>query len=190
MAKDKLEHLTGLVEEMVQDNTSLFDVLNRVRAEQEQTRASLLQEISLMRDAFDGAASFRVLREMCRELNPTLAAMQSLIDQGDFSDPEIIRGHVTSLVISMNAILQRMGAEKISVNLGVDAFDPNLHLCVRLLSPAESPFPLAPARTVVRVIEDGYTAAGKVIIPAKVDVQTGAQPAISFDQGGFDGTLS
>jgi len=179
LEKDELAHLSGLVEEMVQDNTSLFDVLNRLRVEQEQTRTSIVHELDLLRDEFAGAASFRVLREMCRELGPILAAMQGLIDQGDFSDTEVIQGHVSSLVITLNTLMQRMGAEKIAIDPGADLFDSSRHQCVRVITPAESPFPLAPARTVVRIVEDGFAAGGKVITPAKVEVQAGSQPADS-----------
>jgi molecular chaperone GrpE (heat shock protein) len=102
--------------------------------------------------------------------------MQRLLDEGDFSDPTIIQGHVSSLVTTLNLVMQRMGAEKMIIDPGVELFDPHHHLCVRLISPAESPFPQAPARTVVRIVEDGYTAGGKVITPAKVEVQNGGQP--------------
>jgi molecular chaperone GrpE (heat shock protein) len=66
-----------------------------------------------------------------------------------------------------------MGAEKISVSPGEEVFDPAIHLCVRLLAPEESPFPGALPRTVVRVVEDGYTLGGRVLSPAKVEVQSG-----------------
>jgi molecular chaperone GrpE len=173
LEEERIERLTGLLEEMVQDNTSLFDVLNRIKSEQEQARAIILQELNQLRAEFAGATSFRALRELCRELVPNITTLRTMLDHNDLSEPAVIRGHLESLMITLESVMERMGAQKIPVDPGVDPFDPARHLCVNLVQPASSPFPDAPARTVVRLLENGYAVGDKVITPAIVEVQAG-----------------
>jgi molecular chaperone GrpE (heat shock protein) len=127
-----------------------------------------------LREEFLGSLSYRALKDLCGELIPPLAAMEGILEQGDFTDAAAMRGHVASLIITLQSVLTRMGAEKISVAPGEAVFDPKYHRCVRLLAPSSSPFPSAPPRTVVRVVEDGYTLGGKILSPAHVEVQAEA----------------
>lgn len=173
LSQAPLENISKLLEEIAEDNTAVVGSINRVLESQESLQSNLVREIDLLRDEFAGALSYRVLKDLCRELIPPLTAMEMMLAQADFADAGTIRGHVDSLVITLRSVLSRMGAEKISISLGNEMLDPGRHQCVRLLAPEESPFPSAPPRTIVRVVEDGYTLSGKVLIPAKVEVQAG-----------------
>jgi molecular chaperone GrpE (heat shock protein) len=44
---------------------------------------------------------------------------------------------------------------------------------VGIVAPADSPFPLVPARTVVRVVQDGYLLHDRPLTPAMVEIQAG-----------------
>lgn len=167
----RLESMATILNEIAEDNTALVGSLNRVVATQETLRSDLVREMGLLRDDFAGALAFRALKDLCVELISPLAAMEAMLQQADFADPQAIRGHVESLVITMHSVLSRMGAEKIPISLGEELFDPSRHRCVRVLAPAASPFPSAPPRTIVRIVEDGYTLAGRMLSPAKVEVQ-------------------
>lgn len=172
LSEQRLEQMSSLLEEIAEDNTAVASSLNRVLETQETLRSGLVREMEMLREDFTGSLSYRVLKDLCHELIPPLTAMETMLDQADFTDANTVRGHVASLVITLQSVLSRMGAEKISVAPGEAMFDPHYHRCVRLLAPAESPFPSAPPRTVVRVLEDGYTLGGKVLAPAHVEVQT------------------
>lgn len=178
MTKDasdqQLEKMSSLLEEIAEDNTVMVGSLNRVLEVQESLRVDLLREMETLREEFLGSLSYRALKDLCGELIPPLAAMEAMLDRGDFNDAAAMRGHVGSLIITLQSVLSRMGAEKISVAPGEAVFDPNYHRCVRLLTPSKSPFPSAPPRTVVRVVEDGYTLGGKILSPAHVEVQAEA----------------
>jgi len=167
----RLENMATLLNEIVEDNTALVGSLNRVVATQETLRSDLVREMGLLRDDFASTLAFRALKDLCVELISPLAAMEAMLQQADFADPQVIRGHVESLVITMHSVLSRMGAEKISIAPGEELFDPSRHRCVRILAPEASPFPSAPPRTIVRIVEDGYTLAGRMLSPAKVEVQ-------------------
>jgi molecular chaperone GrpE (heat shock protein) len=168
---ERLKNVSELLEEIAEDNTTIAGSINRVLETQEALRVNLAQEMGLLREEFAGALAYRVLKDLCGELIPPLTAMERMIEEADFSDPQTIRGHVNGLVITMRNVLNRMGAEKISIAPGEAFFDPNAHRCVRLLTPEESPFPSAPPRTIVRIVEDGYTLAGRLLAPAQVEVQ-------------------
>ncbi len=178
MENEQLQELSKLIEEIVEDNMSLAETLGRLRDGQDQLRADLVREIGSLREEFKGAVSFRVLRELCREMAPTIAATEALLAQDNLDDPDLLKSHVSSISLTLTSILQRLGADKIPVNLGEEQFDPSRHLCVRLVKPEESPFPNAMPRRFVRIVEDGYMVADKIITPVKVDVQAEGLPAV------------
>lgn len=169
--KEQLGELSQLTKEIVEDNLNLATALGRLRDGQEQVRSDILREVGLLRDEFAGATSFRALRELCRELGPVLTAIDALLEAGEPVEPEILTNHVTSLSVTLHRLLERLGAEQIPVDIGNEPFDPARHQCVALVQPGNSPFPQAAPRSIVRVLEHGYTAGGKVITPAKVEVQ-------------------
>jgi molecular chaperone GrpE (heat shock protein) len=169
--KEQLAQLAQLTHEIVEDNLNLATALGRLRDGQEQVRSDLLREIGLLRDEFSGATSFRALRELCREIGPILTAIDALLEAEQPVEPEILTNHVASLSITLHRVLERLGAEQILVDIGSELFDPARHQCVALVQPENSPYPEAPPRSIVRVLEHGYTAGGKVITPSKVEVQ-------------------
>lgn len=170
---DQLKNILQLLEEIAEDNMAVVESLNRVREAQDTLRSDVTREIEQLRDEWTSALTFRALNDICGELIPPLTAMETMLQQAEFADAQTVVGHVDSLAFTLRNILRRMGAEKISVSPGEEVFDPAIHLCVRLLAPEESPFPGALPRTVVRVVEDGYTLGGRVLSPAKVEVQSG-----------------
>ncbi len=176
MDEKRLEELARLLEEVVEDNTQVVETIQRVLDNQNSFRSDMIREMGMIRDDFQGSLAYRTLKDLCGELIMPLGAMEAMLEYDDFSDPERIREHVNSLVITLHTVLSRMGAEKIPVSPGEDRFDPNQHLCVRLLAPQDSPFPSAPPRTVVCILEDGYLLNGKLLIPAKVEVQSEHTP--------------
>jgi|CXWL01.1.fsa_nt_gi molecular chaperone GrpE (heat shock protein) len=178
MENEQLQELSKLIEEVVEDNVTLVETLARLRDGQEQMRVDFLREINLLREEFKGAVSFRVLRELCREMAPTIAATEALLAQESLDDPDVLKSHVSSISLTLTSILQRLGADKIPVNLGEEQFDPSRHLCVRLIKPEESPFPNAMPRSIVRIVEDGYMVEDKIIAPVKVDVQAERSPVV------------
>jgi molecular chaperone GrpE (heat shock protein) len=80
---------------------------------------------------------------------------------------------VRSLATTLRAVLGRMGAAPIAVDVGAATFDPTWHRCVGVLDASESPFPDAAPRTVVRVVDDGYVLDGRLLAPAAVEIQAG-----------------
>jgi len=173
---DRLENITRLLNEIAEDNTGLVGSLNQMLTTQEILRSDLMREIGLLRDDFASALIYRVLKDLCNELIMPLAAMEGMLQQADFSDPKAIRSHVESLVITLQSVLSRMGAEKIPIAIGEERFDPSRHRCVGVLAPETSPFPSAPPRAIVRIVEDGYTLAGRTLSPATVELQAEKEP--------------
>jgi molecular chaperone GrpE len=170
--EDRLEAINKLLEEIADDNTHLVGSLNRVLEAQDAFRGHFVRELDQLRKEVSGSLVFGVVKDLCREVIPPLNAMEAMLLGAEFSDSETIRSHVNSLAITLRAVLARMGVERISVAPGEEVFDPSKHLCVGLRSPVESPFPRAPARTIVRVVEDGYLLGSRVLSPAKVEVLT------------------
>lgn len=178
------EKIQALLEEIAEDNTNVASALNRIAEAQAALRADTVRELDALRDGFRGALVYRALKDICRELAAPLAAIEAMLAVGDFSEPDLVRGHVHSLAITLNSILARMGAEKIPISPGEDLFNPERHLCARVVAPDESPFPGAPPRSVVAVLEDGYTLAGRVLAPARVLVQGERAAAALGENGG------
>jgi molecular chaperone GrpE (heat shock protein) len=168
---DPLDRLVRAVEELAEDNVVVIDAANRIREGQMSLQADLLRELGRLRDEFAGALAFRTLKDVCNGLIPSLNAMEAMLDGADFADTETIRGHVSGLAITLRSTLGRMGVEQIPISLGEEVLDPSRHLCVSLVAPGDSPFPSAPHRTIVRIVEEGYMLAGQVLLPSRVDVQ-------------------
>jgi molecular chaperone GrpE (heat shock protein) len=171
---ERLEELQSLLEEVVEDNTTLvtrLDELVRDRAEQ---TTDVLREIAALRADLDGALAFRAVRDLCVELIGPLGAIDAMLARADFSDPVTTAGHVRSLSVTLAGVLARMGAEKVRIDIGGELFDPERHRCVGTVAPVDSPFPQVPPRTVVRVLQDGYLLHERPIAPAMVEIQAGA----------------
>src|SRR6185503_5196359 len=97
----RLESMTKLLEELAEDNTAMVGSISNVIKGQETLRSDLFREIDLLRNDFAGALTYRVLKDLCRELVMPLAAMEAMLEQADFADGKTIRGHVDSLVITL-----------------------------------------------------------------------------------------
>jgi molecular chaperone GrpE (heat shock protein) len=158
---------------VVEDNTVLVARLDRSGADRAEQTADVLREIAALRADLNGALAFRALRDLCTELIGPLSAIDAMLDQADFSDPVVTAGHVRGLATTLTGVLARMGAEKVRIDIGGDLFDPERHRCVGIVAPADSPFPLVPARTVVRVVQDGYLLHDRPLTPAMVEIQAG-----------------
>jgi molecular chaperone GrpE (heat shock protein) len=164
--------LLELMNELADDNASLAGMVNRVLEGQASARTEMVRELDTLREDITGAIAYRALKDLCRELSTPLAALQTMLEEDDFSDQAVVRGHVSALAETIRSVMHRMGAEEIAVNAGEDLFNPERHFCLRLVSPDESPFPSAAPRTVVRVVESGYLLGGRMLAPARVEVQS------------------
>lgn len=165
------KNMIRLLEEIAEDNTAVIGSLNHLRTAQNTLRTDLVREMGLLRDDFAGALIYRVLKDLCNELIMPLSAMESMLQNADFADTQTIRGHIEGMVITLRCVLSRIGAEIIPIAIGEELFDSSRHYCVGMLTPEVSPFPSTPPRTIVRIVENGYTLAGRVLLPAKVEVQ-------------------
>lgn len=168
---DELKDITRLLEEIAEDNMNAIETLSRVREGQDSLHSDLSREIGRLRDEWTNVLQGQALSALCAELLTPLAALESLLQHLDRPETQTVLGHVGSIAFTLRNILRRQGVEKIPVVLGREAFNPALHSCVRLLMPEESPFPGALSRTIVRIVEDGYTLGARVLIPVKVEVQ-------------------
>jgi len=172
------------VDEVAEDNMALLEAVRRSNEGQDAFRASLLQDMDKLRTAFAGELVFHSLRNCCRELAPVVSALERMMDGADFSDAESVKQHVASFAASMEGVLKRMGIERIAVNVGTDLFDARVHECVRVCTPADSPHPEAPAKTIVRIDEHGYLVQGRLAMPARVWVQALDTPDSTVTNGG------
>lgn len=170
MDDKRLETLTQLLEEIVEDNTALVNSAGHILEAQDRLRADVTRELGQVRQDFANHLTFYVVKDVCQELLPPLTAIETMLEEADFADEVTIRNHVESLVITVHTVLQRLGLEKIPVVPGEEAFDPNYHECVRRVEPEESPFPDATPHTIVSVVENGYIVDGRIVRPAKVEV--------------------
>ena len=170
---ERLHELQNLLEEVVEDNTVLVSRLDRYGREHAEHATDVLREITALRADLGATLTFRALRDLCTELIGPLMAMDAMVARADFSDPVALAGHVRSLSVTLTGVLSRMGAEKVRIDVGGGRFDPERHRCVGTVAPADSPFPQAPARTVVRVVQDGYLLHERPLTPAMVEIQAG-----------------
>lgn len=170
---ERLDQIGELLEEVVEDNTAVVASMNQLGQVQRALAADVTREIAELRRDLAAGLAYRTLKDLCLELVAPLGAMEAMVARADFSDTEAVAGHVRSLVLTLHGVLNRMGAQRIVVAPGQELFNPNRHRCVGQVAQDDSPFPDAPPRTVVRVIEDGYLLDDRVLTPAVVEIQTG-----------------
>ena len=171
MDKGQLDNVTQLLEEIVEDNTTLVESTSRILQGQDSLRTDVMRGLEQARRDFSGNLTFYAVKEVCQELLPPLTAIEAMLQQADFSDAETIKNHVNSLAITLQTVLKRLGLEKIPIAPGEQSFDPHFHLCTHRVAAEESPFPTAAPHTIIRVVENGYTINGRIISPVKVEVQ-------------------
>ncbi|GAB2845655.1 nucleotide exchange factor GrpE [Lentzea nigeriaca] len=176
-AIERLDRIGTLLEEVVDDNTAVTTSMNQLVQSQRALSADLSRELGELRKDMSAGLVHRTLKDLCLQLIGPLGAMEAMLDRADFTDPEIVSGHVKSLVVTLHGVLNRMGAERITVDVGVEAFNPAKHRCVNVVGPQDSPFPDAPPRTVVRIVEDGYLLADRLLNPAVVEIMADSAPA-------------
>lgn len=161
------------VNELAEDNMALLQSLKRSVDGQDTLRTAVVQVVDQTRQQLSGELQFQWLRNCCRELAPVLQAMERMLGADGFADPASTKQHVSSLAITLDGVFRRLGIERMPVREGQDAFDSNLHECIKVCTPADSPIPGAASRTVVFVQEPGYLVQGRLAVPAKVWVQKG-----------------
>ena len=171
MEEGTANKVVDLMEEVAEAQTGLMAASNRILEEQAFLRGELGRQCDMLRQDFAQDLAYRTLKDLCKELAPPLSAMEAILAGADFADPAVIRGHVESLVVTMRSVMSRMGAEKIAISPGEDTFSPDRHMCHSVVAPDASPFPSAPPRTIVRIVEDGYVLGGRILTPARVEVQ-------------------
>jgi molecular chaperone GrpE (heat shock protein) len=167
----RLEQITKLLEEMVDDNTIVVAELKRLSHAQQSLSSNVERDLSVLRRELAGMLTYHALKDLCTELIGPLAAMEAMLERADFADPETIAGHIRSLSVTLRAVLARMGAEKVTIAVGEELYDPNRHRCVGVVTPDSSPFPDAAPHTVVRVIEDGYLLDRRPLSVPAVEIQ-------------------
>ncbi|RJQ75390.1 nucleotide exchange factor GrpE [Pseudonocardiaceae bacterium YIM PH 21723] len=171
----RLDRIGLLLEEVVEDNTAVTTSMNQLGQSQRALGTDLVRQLAELRRDIATGLTYRTLKDLCVELIGPLGAIEAMLEHADFTEPEAIAGHVRSLAVTLRGVLSRMGAERIGVEVGMELFNPHRHRCVGQVAPDLSPFPDAPARTVTRLLEDGYLLDGRVLIPAAVEIQTGQQ---------------
>jgi molecular chaperone GrpE (heat shock protein) len=163
-----INELTDLTKEIASDNVSLYNSINNIKNNEDITRNDILRGMNRLHEDFGNAISYRVLKDLCCELAPTLTAIENLINIPEIDDPQMMKNHLKSILITIQSILSRYGADRIEISLGRDLFDPSKHKCERIISSVDSPYPDACSKTVVSIIEHGYCAGNKTIMPSKV----------------------
>lgn len=176
-AIERLDRIGALLEEVVDDNTAVTTSMNQLVQSQRALSADLSRELGELRKDMSASLVHRTLKDLCLQLIGPLGAMEAMLDRADFTDPEIVAGHVKSLVVTLHGVLNRMGAERITVSVGEELFNPGKHRCASVVGPDSSPFPSAPPRTVVRVVEDGYLLGDRLLSPALVEIMADSAPA-------------
>jgi molecular chaperone GrpE len=169
----RVRDIRDLLEEVAEDNTAVVARLDRFALQQAEQAGDALREVSALRADLGGALQYRALRDLCTELVEPLAAIDGMLAHADFTDPVATAGHVRSLSVTLTGVLARMGAHKVPVDVGAELFDPARHRCVGVVAPADSPFPDASPRTVVRVLQDGYLLHERPLTPVSVEIQAG-----------------
>ncbi len=175
--KSALGGIKSGIDEVAEDNMAVLEAVRRASEAEEAFRSTLLKELDKLRAGLSGELYFHALRSTCRELGSVLSALERMLKAADFSDIETTRQHVASFATSLEGALRRLGIERLPVAEGADLFDARFHECVKVCPPAESPFPEAPPRTIVRVEENGYLVQGRPAVPARVWVQQETETA-------------
>jgi molecular chaperone GrpE (heat shock protein) len=168
-----LDQITKLLEEVVNDNTTFMTELRGMNRNQQSMGADVDRAVAALRDDLTETLRYHALRDLCTELIGPLTALEAMLERADFTDPEVMAGHLRSLSVTLRGVLARMGAEKVPVVVGEDRYDPTRHRCVGVVDAGDSPVPYAPPHTVVRVVEDGYVLDHRPLSPVHVEIQSG-----------------
>ena len=167
----RIERIGKLLEEIVDDNTAVVAELNRLHHTQHNLGSDLERGLAELRRELAGALTYRALKDLCTELIGPLAAMEGMLERADFTDPDVVAGHLRSLSVTLRGVLGRMGADRVTVAVGEELYDPNRHRCVGVVAPNSSPFPDAAPHTIVRVVQDGYRLDRRPLTPPAVEIQ-------------------
>jgi molecular chaperone GrpE (heat shock protein) len=168
---ERLEQMEKLLEELAEDNSAVIGTLSQLSEASRALKTSLAAEMDRLREDLAANLLHRALKDLCREMMPVLSATERFVSEHEGSGDEAWRMHVAGIALALKHSLGRFGVEKVEVKAGEDLFQMDRHACVRQVAGPESPFPDAPPRTVVRVVEDGYMIGGVVVQPARVEVQ-------------------
>jgi molecular chaperone GrpE len=155
------------IETLLKENGSLQDRLLRALAEAENTR----------RRAGRTAEEARrfAIADFARELLIVVDNLQRTIEAANSQRPSnsdnaaLIEGAQATLRLLLET-LERFGVRRIEAQ--GQRFDPNLHDAVM-----EADDSTHPPRTVIQVLEDGYTIHGRLLRPARVVVSKRRVPA-------------
>jgi molecular chaperone GrpE (heat shock protein) len=167
----RLGQVTKLLEEMVDDNTIVVAELQRLNHAVQDVGSDVERDLSALRAELAGALAYRALKDLCTEVIGPLTAMEQMLERADFANPETTAGHIRSLSATLRSVLARMGAEKVTIAVGEELYDPHRHRCVGVVTPDSSPFPDAPPHTVVRVLQDGYSLGRRPLTAPTVEIQ-------------------
>lgn len=156
------------LEEVAEDNMALTRAIKSVTDHQDSLRTEMCREIDRLRTDVASELLAQTLKQYCRELSPSVSALDRILATGDLSDAVTTRQHLESLATTLQAALLRMGIERIAIEAGRDLFDSKWHDCVHTCTAENSSFHGAVNGVVVFVQEPGYTVRGKLAQPAKV----------------------
>jgi molecular chaperone GrpE (heat shock protein) len=167
----QLEQIGRQLEEMADDNTALVAELRRLERVQHEMAATLGDGFGALRREIEEQIAYAALRDLAQSVIGPLTVLEEMADRADLTDPRVAAGHLRGLSMTLRGVLTRLGAEIVPIVVGQDRYDPERHRCVRVLDPAESPYPQAAPHTVVRVLEDGYVLRKRPLSPAQVEIQ-------------------
>jgi molecular chaperone GrpE (heat shock protein) len=168
----RLDAIGRQLEEIADDNTTFVTELRRLDRTGQDAAAAVTRAVDALRQDLETAIAHQALRDLCTELIGPLTAMETMLAEADFTDPQLVSRHVRGLTATLRGVLTRMGAEVVATTAGEDAFDPERQRCVGVVDPHESPFPFARPNTVVRVVEQGYELRNRPLRPAQVEIQS------------------
>ncbi|GGR86936.1 hypothetical protein GCM10010169_33950 [Micromonospora fulviviridis] len=172
----RLDAIGRQLEEILDDNTTFLAEVRHLDRTIRDAATAVGHAMDALRQDLETVIAYQALRDLCTELIGPLDAMETMLAEADFGDPQRIAGHVRGLTATLRGVLTRMGAEVVAITVGEDAFDPERHRCVGVIDPHDSPFPFARPHTVVRVVEQGYQLRERPLRPAQVEIQAD-QPA-------------
>ncbi|WP_439427390.1 nucleotide exchange factor GrpE [Micromonospora sp. LA-10] len=167
----RLDAIGQQLEELLDDNTAFLAEMRHLDRTSRDAAAAVGRVVDALRQDLETAIAHQALRDLCTELIGPLDAMEAMLAEADFGDPQRIAGHIRGLTATLRGVLTRMGVEVVAITIGEDAFDPERHRCVGVVDPRDSPFPFARPHTVVRVVEHGYQLRERPLRPAQVEIQ-------------------
>ena len=83
MNEEQLDHVTQLLEEIVEDNTTLVESANRILEAQNNLRTDMIRGLEQARRDFSENLTFYAVKEVCQELLPPLTAIEAMLQQMD-----------------------------------------------------------------------------------------------------------